>query len=278
MGGHESQISPIPPERYGDRFIKFISGITKSRERAEQERLSSTLEVNAGITIPAGIEGTVRDDRLGGVNIPSPDHSNPPGTDKVMQKAEKQAEKSRRSEDEVTDRTMLAVRSPGDPQAEQLTLPVIGEAAENSSNVSRSPSQVSPQRSYEEFWRNGNIKAGTANVPSDTIGEVPPPTPPKQDGSTDRRSEEERRSWQSGGLPPPTPPKETRRVVNVTDDSYEDSGCFGPRTTKVFGTQDKELPLPPSMVPETRAMSGSPLGSGLEMSEGKRSGVLRRQN
>ncbi|KAI7666264.1 SAICAR synthase-like protein, partial [Hortaea werneckii] len=49
LGGHESQISPIPPERYGDRFVKFISGITMSRERAEKERISQSLENATGM-------------------------------------------------------------------------------------------------------------------------------------------------------------------------------------------------------------------------------------
>ncbi|KAI5361695.1 Putative phosphatidylinositol-4-phosphate 5-kinase, core [Septoria linicola] len=285
MGGHESQISPIPPERYGDRFIRFISGITMSRERAEQQRLSSTLEVNAGITIPAGIEGTVSDDRLGSINLPLRDSANPPGTDKVIRKAEHQAEKSRRkgsSEEEVPDRSILAVRSPGDPQTEQITLPVIGEAAENSSNVSvsRTSSQVTPHRSYERMYNNGMPVIGNANMPPEAIGEIPPPTPPKLDGTTDRRSEEERRSWQSGGLPPPTPPKETRRMANATDDSYADGGCFSiPRTTKIQAFQDKELPLPPTMALAQKQLSATSTGMSLEpeLNE-KRSGLLRRKS
>ncbi|CAK1365931.1 unnamed protein product [Cercospora beticola] len=284
MGGHESQISPIPPERYGDRFIRFISGITMSRERAEQERLSTTLEANAGITIPAGIEGTVRDERLGGMNLPPRDSTNPPGTEKVIRKAEHQAEKSRRkgsSEEDVPDRSIMAVRSPGDAQNDQVTLPVIGEAAENSSNVSRTPSRVTPQQSEEKLWNNGTPIIGNANMPAEAIGEIPPPTPPKTDGSTDRRSEEERRSWQSGGLPPPTPPKESRRMANATDDSYTDVGCFElPRTTKIHGFQDKELPLPPTMVPAQKQFSASPADlspAGYDNDE-KRSGIFRRQS
>ena len=94
MGGNEPQISPIPPERYGDRFAKFIIRITKSRERAEHERVHE--------------------------------------------------------EEDVPDRSILAVRSPGEPQTEQLTLPAIGEAAESSSNVSRSPPDT-PQQGHEEL-------------------------------------------------------------------------------------------------------------------------------
>ena len=36
MGGHESEISPIPPERYGERFLKFICSIIKPSETSEK--------------------------------------------------------------------------------------------------------------------------------------------------------------------------------------------------------------------------------------------------
>lgn len=208
MGGHEAQISPVPPERYGDRFVKFISGVTMSRERAEQERLSTALAADAGVEIPPGIGGTVNDPHLGGINIHR-DKINPPGTDKVIQAAEHMAEKSRRkgsSEDEIPDRSILTVRSPGGEHTESATLPVIGEAAEGTSNAgSRTPSRVTPEPS-DEHIQNARAVLGNAEMTSDPIGEVPPPTPPKMDGSIDRRSLEERLSW--GGRAPPTPPKD----------------------------------------------------------------------
>lgn len=37
MGGHEPEISPIPPQRYGERFIKFISRVTEGPERTEKD-------------------------------------------------------------------------------------------------------------------------------------------------------------------------------------------------------------------------------------------------
>jgi len=37
LSNDEKQISPIPPERYGDRFVRFISGITKSPELAAED-------------------------------------------------------------------------------------------------------------------------------------------------------------------------------------------------------------------------------------------------
>lgn len=39
--GNEPQISPLPPQRYGDRFKKFISNITKGSDVAAKERKSS---------------------------------------------------------------------------------------------------------------------------------------------------------------------------------------------------------------------------------------------
>lgn len=38
MGGDEPNISPIPPQRYGERFIRFISSLTKSSDSTEKEK------------------------------------------------------------------------------------------------------------------------------------------------------------------------------------------------------------------------------------------------
>lgn len=44
FGGHEPEISPIPPQRYGERFIRFISTLTKPSHSepppVEQEKIS----------------------------------------------------------------------------------------------------------------------------------------------------------------------------------------------------------------------------------------------
>lgn len=214
MGGHESQISPIPPERYGDRFVKFISGITMSRERAEVVRLSHNLETTAGVVVPPGVEGTVDDPYLGSVNL----SHNPPGTEKVIDQATVEAERSKEhgaSEEDVPNRQLAAVRSSGD-YAEASTLPVIGEAAESASNTSRAPSK---SHSHEDFNEKHPV-VGDANVPSDSVGKVPPATPPKVNGLHMGRGDTPEESW--GGRPPPTPPKDEPR-----------------------GRFDKDLPLAP---------------------------------
>lgn len=205
-----------------------------SRERAEKQRLSAALEAaGANIQIPDGIEGSVNDPKLGGINLHR-DPIDPPGTEKVMNKAEHIAEKSRRRgsrEEEVPDRSLGTMKT----DENGATLPVIGEAAESASQASRTPStRITPEPSREDVFSHRSI-IGNAEMPSDAVGEVPPPTPPKMDGSVDRRSLEERRSW--GGKPPPTPPKDERRSRAM----------------------DKDLPMPPTLMPQASTqLSASP--------------------
>jgi 1-phosphatidylinositol-4-phosphate 5-kinase len=138
MGGNESQISPIPSQRYGDRFVRFISGITMSRERAEQSRLSNTLEKTSA-TFPPHADSTSDDPRISGIDIPR-DAQNPYGTDSVMEKAERSAMKSRHNrgtpELDLPERHIGAVASPT-YDVDGAILPVIGEAAESSSQTSQ---------------------------------------------------------------------------------------------------------------------------------------------
>lgn len=272
MGGHESQISPIPPERYGDRFIRFISGITMSRERAEQARLSDAPESSIGVSIPHGIEGTVDDPRLGGVNIHR-DTRNPAGTDKVMERAEHEAERSKRqgaNEDDVPDRSLSAVRSPGDPHADAATLPVIGEAAENASNASRTPSRLTPSHSRDDVSASTTILPqvilGNANMPSDALGEVPPPTPQKTDEppaaarESIKYSIDRSRSLSNsnsigggGGAPPPTPPKD--EIYRSGKGAFVDSEKAD---REILEHPEKDLPTPPVTHKATKELSHSP--------------------
>ncbi|KAK3630841.1 Phosphatidylinositol-4-phosphate 5-kinase [Elasticomyces elasticus] len=223
MGGHESQISPIPPDRYGDRFVRFISGITMSKEQAEKSRPSQSL------SSPIGMPSS--DEQRGRVHSPDP-----PGTDKVMERAEREAERSRRrgaSEADVPTRnlhTMQDARGSGD-LTEAATLPVIGEAQETASNNSRTPSNnnITPMQPREETTPQPVL--GNANISSEAVGRVAPPTPPK-DGKYSMESIDDRRA-SNGGPPPPTPPKDRPRGR----------------------TFDKDLPLPPVA---TSAFSGSP--------------------
>lgn len=239
MGSNESQISPIPPERYGDRFIKFISGMTMSRERAEHDRLSKTLEAATGLILPPGIQPPIDDPHLGGCNL-HVDHNNPPGTNRVIEKAERVAERTMRhgaDEKDVPDRSLGVVSR---QDSEGAVLPVIGEAAESSSQVSRTPPDATPKPSRDDVRRQRNSQphlkpiVGNANMPAEKVGEIPPPTPPKPDGVSEDR--EGRPSW--GGGPPPTPPKDEKYRGRLSAESQ--------RSHLSIESRNKELPsLPP---------------------------------
>lgn len=269
LGGHESQISPIPPERYGDRFVKFISGITMSRERAEQQRTSTTLEHATGMTMPAGVGTTVDDPKLGGINIQR-DRVNPAGTEKVMERAEKQAQKSMRKhgggprmEEEIPDRAILAVRSSGGDVADAATLPVIGEAAENASQGGRWSARGTPEQSREglgveerrqqqQQQRQGEKGPvlGDANMPPESVGEVPPPTPPKTRDSG---------GW-GGEVPPPTPPKTDESARSQRDAAEAEAG-----RASLGSLGGGPPPTPPKDGPPAGARGRSPLGRKKEM-------------
>lgn len=122
MSSDSSQISPIPPEGYGDRFVKFISGITMTKEEQERQAQSGDL-----------LDGTVDTHRQS--SFPISRHS----TDRVIEKAEKQAHKTEKdgaTEDPKRDRTLSAVRSPSVERAGGgggATLPVVDEDGEAAS-------------------------------------------------------------------------------------------------------------------------------------------------
>ena len=170
MSNNKSQISPIPPEGYGDRFVKFITGITKPREEVEQEQAVSQDEDRA-----------------------HPDQSRTrlprTSTDEVIAKAERQAEKSARHEVEPHGRTLSAARSSSAERGEKAggtILPVLEEIGESGSTGGRSTggrstggrsarSRERDDTRHRESSRN-LMMDGTMSPP---LGGQPPPTPPK---------------------------------------------------------------------------------------------------
>ena len=123
ISDNRSQISPIPPFAYGERFIKFIGGLTKTQEEAQREAHASD-QLDGSVT-PSHQPTSLAISRR--------------STDKVIEKAEKQAEKSERegaSESSITDRTIVTLRSPSIDRAGTVsgtTLPVVQEDAEGAS-------------------------------------------------------------------------------------------------------------------------------------------------
>jgi 1-phosphatidylinositol-4-phosphate 5-kinase len=146
---HDStQISPIPPEAYGNRFIKFMTGITMTKEEAER-RIEED-GGHSGIEVEAGVRAQRRGDTIltfDGARS-SRDSAEPalqsPAIDRTMQKAHKQADKSekwREGKDEPPDRTLGTVRSPSAEMTHGnlgATLPIVEEVGEAGSTGGRS--------------------------------------------------------------------------------------------------------------------------------------------
>lgn len=106
MSNDRTQISPIPPEGYGERFIKFIRGITMSKEESERHRESRAM------------------------GRPSAERT--PSVERTMLVAEKEASK----DVSITHpRTLSTVRDPSDANTSgpTSTLPIVDEAGEASS-------------------------------------------------------------------------------------------------------------------------------------------------
>ncbi|KAF1837979.1 SAICAR synthase-like protein [Decorospora gaudefroyi] len=232
----ESQISAIPPERYGDRFIKFISAVTKTKEAADREKQEeATNQLN--------------ELSLDGVNSNTLQRSS---TDRVIQKAEHEADRSRRhghSEEDVPNLHMRAVRSPSAERGEiGTTLPVVEEAGESSSVGGQS------NRSASNTHRNS--EQNLASPP-------PPPTGSSYLGRPPLLQPRSRSREQEGDHPPgrapPTPPKDSAtassdgRPPTPPKDDYMSNRHSGPPTppkedkgrSLARASLDKELPRTP---------------------------------
>ena len=165
MQDNKTQISPIPPEGYGDRFVKFITGITKPLD-------PSNNPIHSG-------EGAIG-------NAPISNQIARSSTDQVMDKAERQARKTEHlgvNEDDTPSRTLSAARSPSADRG-GITLPVVEEVGEAGSTGGRSIGG----RSNTSVDREEPITpARNSNTFPSPVGGRPPPTPPKDYPVTEKQ-------------------------------------------------------------------------------------------
>jgi 1-phosphatidylinositol-4-phosphate 5-kinase len=150
------------------------------------------------------------------VPVPSINRSS---TDKVMEKAEHQVDRTRRhgaSEQDVPNMAMRVVRSPSAERGEiGTTLPVVEEAGESSSVGGRS-NRSNDHHSHTlplHLKENGVLPLQSQPRTREQSHGRPPPTPPKDSGTA---SEERPPTPPKDNLyahrhsGPPTPPKENR--------------------------------------------------------------------
>lgn len=108
----KDQVSAIPPQNYGDRFFKFISGIVKSPEQAVRDKAARDAAASAAAETPA-----------------APPENEPDQTQQV-------ADRSPVDEEERLTRSLGTVRSPSAERAggaAGVILPVVEEVGEGSS-------------------------------------------------------------------------------------------------------------------------------------------------
>lgn len=205
--------------------MRFISSVTKTKEAADREKNDEVAPADA-------------EPQLNGINVTQQDRAS---TEKVMEKAESQAERSRQrgaSEEDVPDRRMHIVRSPSAERGELGTvLPVVEEVIESSSTGGRSArsteTSLTPAPPLKEEDRRNHPQSPPQTQSHQ--GQKPPPTPPKDSHRTSTDQMDEKR--------PPTPPKDMRYAPRHS----------GPPTPPKESEKvrqhrgEKELPLPPAV-------------------------------
>ncbi|KAI2467351.1 SAICAR synthase-like protein [Annulohypoxylon bovei var. microspora] len=210
LSSDRTQISALPPEEYGDRFIKFMSGITMSQEEAARD----ALDREAAAIALAEMERAEQDDmQASGPNgappapsylppappgMRSPNSPEPNSTiELALRKANK--EKDVAKEEQAPERKLTTAVSPGSRANSHAVLPVVEETAEAGSVGGRSQGDsASGSRPYTPSPR--ERPDGFTNLGPHGIGGRGPPTPPKTsylepDGSFEGR----KRSNSSGG-------------------------------------------------------------------------------
>ncbi|KAH0609396.1 uncharacterized protein H6S33_012882 [Morchella sextelata] len=141
LSNPKDQVSAIPPDGYGDRFFKFISGHVKSQEEAARDKAARE---NAATT-----EGVVSE----------------PSQNDVLERARERGT----SEGDRPNRTLGAVRSPSAERTAGTSgtvLPVVEEAGEGGSSRSRSH-----RDSSSDNGRSGYVDSVTDRRASRETGE-----------------------------------------------------------------------------------------------------------
>ncbi|KIY03628.1 uncharacterized protein Z520_00319 [Fonsecaea multimorphosa CBS 102226] len=158
LSAPRGQISAIPPQAYGERFVNFITGITmtqeeaKRRETGESHRFWEQVPIHAasaenlgqpsGVAYSAGLDSATA-------------HCSPmgPAVERTMRKAAKQTDKATpsekgwsKNEEEKPDRTLKTTE---DSRA-AMTLPVVTEAGESTGSSEKKRALSPPNEAEEE--------------------------------------------------------------------------------------------------------------------------------
>ncbi|KAI0534871.1 hypothetical protein GGR58DRAFT_504829 [Xylaria digitata] len=182
LSNDRTQISALPPEEYGDRFLKFMSGITMSPEEAAREQ--SDRVAAAAATMASTVDGQGPPPMPTYLPPAPPDMRSPtspepnPTVEKALRLATKR-EKDIVEEDEVPERKITtSVASPGGRTNSHTVLPVVEESAEAASLGGRSRNEsTTGSRPFTPSPR--ERQDGFTDLGPHGIGGRGPPTPPK---------------------------------------------------------------------------------------------------
>lgn len=182
LSHNRNQISPVPPQTYGERFLNFITGITKSEEETVRE--SQTLD-----RAPGSVSETVQSPTAASQQQPQQQQQQE-AVDKTMEKAEKAAVKSSKTlaeDPEPRERVLSTVRTPvSAPEAPGTggpsTLPVVEEIGENGNgNWNWNWNWNGEKRGRSSDNNNNNNNDGSqppeGRLPL-RVNNAPPPGPP----------------------------------------------------------------------------------------------------
>ncbi|KAI1812834.1 hypothetical protein GGS20DRAFT_556281 [Poronia punctata] len=179
LSSDRTQISALPPQEYGDRFLDFMSGITRSAEEAAREELdraeAAALTVSSTENTPP--VPTYLPPAPPEMRSPTSPETNPT-LEKAMRKATKK-EKDVAKEEQVPERKMTTgvVLPPGRGNSHTV-LPVVEESAEAASLGSRSRGESAGEpRPFTPSPR--ERQDGFTDLGPHGIGGMGPPTPPK---------------------------------------------------------------------------------------------------
>lgn len=182
LSSDRSQISALPPQEYGDRFMKFMSGITMSQEEADREQIEREAAAEATILTVDGQAAPPMPTYLPpappGMRSPTSPELNPT-VEMAVRKAMRK-EKDVAKEDQIPERKIMTSVAPPTGRANSHTvLPVVEESAEAASlgGRSRGESTTTEPRPLTPSPR--ERQDGFTDLGPHGIGGRGPPTPPK---------------------------------------------------------------------------------------------------
>ncbi|KAH6647271.1 hypothetical protein BKA67DRAFT_525369 [Truncatella angustata] len=233
-----SQISALPPHEYGERFIKFMEGVTMSAEEAERDQYDRQAAAEAAAAMAEDGEMHNHDGPPHPTYLPpappslrSPRSPEPnPTVEKALRKATKK-EKNVAKEDQVPERIIRAIAqdaaSVHGKSNSHAVLPVVEETAETRSVVSGMSS-----RSRDD---SASVHRPYTPSPMETPGTM------RSNGFTDLGPNG------LGGRGPPTPPKSSYLIPHFDGKlgRADSSGSMGKDLRRVISRDSLDKDLPP---------------------------------